>query len=319
MSASPEIPSESVEVRERLTSGEQVEVRRLVEAATDHDAVAPLSEHVLLQLRGPVHREPDASPGERHVLVRTPAGELAGYAQLGVPAPDALTAAELVVDPARRGLGFGKELLRALVARAPGGDLAVWAHGRRPAAERLAASAGLHEGRVLWQVRRPLGPDLPAPSWPADITPRVFVPGQDEERWLDCNRRAFANHPDQGSWTRDDLEVREAEGWFDPSGFFLAERAGERRLAGFHWTKVHPGRGGSAPIGEVYVIGVDPDEQGTGLGRALLLHGLAHLRGKGLTDVMLYVDDDNVPALALYERMGFVRDHADVMFRTPAR
>ena len=158
--------------------------------------------------------------------------------------------------------------------------------------------------------------------------------GRDEDDWTDLNSRAFAQHPEQGAWTRADLDLRERETWFDPAGFFLAERAG--KIVGFHWTKIHglnheaaardheadgheTGGHPHEAIGEVYVVGVDPNERGTGLGRALTLVGLRYLRARGLFQVMLYVDADNTPAIRLYESLGFTHWDTDVMFgRTPA-
>jgi len=127
------------------------------------------------------------------------------------------------------------------------------------------------------------------------------------------NARAFAHHPEQGAWTKADLEMREAEPWFDPEGFFLAERDGE--LAGFHWTKVHPEGPDGSPEGEVYVVGVDPGGQGGGLGRALTLVGIRYLQARGLAHVMLYVDEDNTPATRMYTALGFSRRNTDVMYR----
>ena len=85
-------------------------------------------------------------------------------------------------------------------------------------------------------------------------------------------------------------------------------------MVGFHWTKVHE-RPGSARIGEVYVLGVDPAAHRGGLGRALTWAGLAYLREKrGLDRVMLYVDDSNTAAVALYRRLGFAHWSAHVNY-----
>jgi mycothiol synthase len=169
-------------------------------------------------------------------------------------------------------------------------------------------------------MRRSLQARLGRPQLAEGITIRTFVVGQDEGEWTRLNARAFARHLEQGAWTREDLDLREREPWFDPSGFFLAERDG--KLIGFHWTKIHDGadRGQGAaahvhePIGEVYVVGVDPDARGTGLGRTLTLVGVRYLRSRGLFQVMLYVDESNTPAIGLYQSLGFTHWDTDVMF-----
>jgi mycothiol synthase len=305
----------------RLTPAQIARVLDLAEAAAAADSVAPLSEHVLLHLRYDAAR-PGDDPAPGRDLLLTTGGEIAGYAYLDAPGhPDLEVSGELVIDPRQRGHGLGLALVRELIARAGGHRVRLWAHGDLPAAARLARAAGFDRFRALWQMRRSLRDPLEKPRLPAGTTLRTFRPGQDEQPWLSLNARAFAKHPEQGAWTRHDLELREQEPWFDPAGFFIAERDGV--MTGFHWTKV-PGpdspepRGAAAKahgIGEVYVVGVDPGQRGTGLGRALTLAGLGYLRDRGLAEAMLYVDEDNVPAIRMYEGLGFTRWSTDAMYR----
>ena len=303
----PRSPSQILEGP--LSPGQSALVLELAGAARQADGVAPLSEHVLLHVRHP------APPLSRDLLLL--AGDtVAGYAHLDAAdeAGAGDTSGELVVHPAHRRRGHGTALIEALAAGAAGHGIRLWAHGDLAAAAALARSAGFTRVRALWQMRMSLaGPPIESPVLPAGVTLRTFRPGQDEQAWLRVNRRAFAHHPEQGSWTMADLGPREAEPWFDPAGFFLAERDGE--LAGFHWTKVHPAEAGGSPIGEVYVVGVDPAAQGSGLGRALTLAGLAYLRGRGLGQVMLYVDESNTPAVKMYSALGFALWHTDVMYQ----
>jgi mycothiol synthase len=295
----------------RLTPAQVARVLDLAAAAAAADSVAPLSEHVLLHLRyDEASASADPAPGRD--LVLTVDGEIAGYAYLDSPGhPDLEVSGELVIDPLYRGRGLGLALVHELIAQAGGRRVRLWAHGDLPAAGRLARAAGFERCRALWQMRRSLRDPIEAPRLPAGTTLRAFRPGQDEQPWLSLNSRAFAKHPEQGAWTRHDLELREREPWFDPAGFFIAERNGV--MTGFHWTKV-PGPADPG-IGEVYVVGVDPGERGTGLGRALTLAGLGYLRDRGLATVMLYVDEDNVPAIRLYEGLGFTRWSTDAMYQ----
>jgi mycothiol synthase len=156
-------------------------------------------------------------------------------------------------------------------------------------------------------MRRPLPTGLAV-----EVATRPFVPGRDEDAFLAVNNRAFAGHAEQGGWTIDVLRQRERERWFDPSGFLLHERDG--RLAAFCWTKLHDAPRPEAVVGEIYVIAVDPDFQGLGLGRQLTIAGLDAIARRGVTTGMLYVDAANAAAVGMYERLGFDTHRTDVAF-----
>jgi len=306
-------PGPRLRVTGTLSEDEVRGILALADAAAGVDGAHPLCEHVVLHLR---HHGGQAL----HVLAEGPRGSLLGYAHLDVADPAEGPSAELAVSPEARGQGVGSLLLDEVVRLADGhpGSLRLWAHGTDAPATRLASSHGFTRIRRLWQMRRSLYAPLPPVDLPAGITVRPFAPDADAQSWLDLNARAFPHLPDQGTWTPEDLARRLAEPWFDPAGFLLAVDV-DGRLVGFHWTKVHAHHPGDhhqhEPIGEVYVVGVDPQQRGRGLGRALTLAGLHHLRRQGLTSAMLYVDADNAAAIALYRSLGFAVWDSDTLFR----
>jgi mycothiol synthase len=53
------------------------------------------------------------------------------------------------------------------------------------------------------------------------------------------------------------------------------------------------------------MIGVDPAYRGKGIGRELMMAGLARLENRGLKVAELTVDSENKTARALYESLGF--------------
>ena len=304
-------------------------VQEVAAAAAEADGVEPLDEAALLELRH--HGLADGA-----LWVAGSASQPDGFAWVHGGAVD------LVVTPAARGRGVGTALAGEVAAALPGVALTAWSHGNHPAAARLAERLGWERVRNLWVMRRPLT-DLPPLDDAAEkargagIAVRPFRPGQDEEAFLALNAEAFAGHPEQGRMTREDLDRRMAEPWFDAAGFFVAERAGEGDAAadggerpaggapeggpggaggllGFHWTKVHDA---DPPVGEVYVVGVSPGAQGTGLGRLLTLTGLHHLAALGLDEVLLYVESDNAAGVATYSGLGFTHAPEDthVMYR----
>ena len=278
------------------------ELSRLVEAASHADGHGALGEHKWLDLvqggrqgfAGFVARE---AAGRRRVI---------GYAQLSRGHDWAL---EYVVHPDWRA---EPQLRTDLVAAAldevstqGGGHVHLWVPKPDADDDAVAESTGLQRGRDLYQMRRA----LPVSEHRSTVKTRAFRPGEDEEAWLDVNNRAFHGHPEQGSWTRRDLAQREAQPWFDPAGFLLYEVGSA--LAAFCWTKVQEDEHEPGEVGEIYVIAVNPDFQGRGLGKELVLAGLEHLSSLGLTKAMLYVDRDNEEARGLYRALGFHDDHVD--------
>jgi mycothiol synthase len=262
-------------------------VRALAADVEQRDGSPPLSDQALSRISAPGVRE----------FVRFDGDTVIAYAQLDGQSLEIAAPAELVDD-----------LLSEAEAVRP--TLEVWSHGRRSAVATVARERGYREIKRLLQLRRP---DAPIPSYevPGGVWIRPFIPGHDEQNWLELNAAAFAGWGEQADIGLNDLLAREHEPWFDPAGFLLAvPSSGEETLLGFHWTKVH-----ADGVGEVYVLAVAPSTQGTGLGRALLLAGLERLSGRL---VKLYVDDANTKAKRLYESYGFIEHDVDVQFQSPA-
>jgi len=303
-----------VEVRRPVTPADVDTVRRLATAAERAAGHALLGDAVWRDLAGP--------SGETAVVIarrgETPVGVLHIGEQEGGPARGVRLSASIRPDaPAEQTL---RDLLEAALAdrrQRGGGPIELWVFGADPGSDRVAAALGFEVARELCQLRVPL-PLREAPRWPAGVTVRPFEPGRDDDAWLTVNNRAFASDPDQGGWDLTTLTGREREPWFEPAGFLLAVDA--RGLAGFCWTRVHPAAPPIEPLalGEIYVIGVDPDRQGQGLGRALVVAGLADLHDRHqVSRGMLFVDRSNDATVRLYHSIGFTLARVDRAYRCP--
>lgn len=347
--SAPQSPSDEVSATVELLAGppgaDQLEaLAELAQAAEEADGNPPFSEQTLVEL----HKATDS--GDSHAPLRiayawahagaetaqdSPSGQklLAGAGVVVIGEQGGQDVLELVVRPNCRQHGIGGQLASALADEifapsvATGRILRAWAHGEHDAAGRLAARFEWAPVRELWRMRLTALDELPDAELPHGVTLRSFRPGRDEEVWLRANAAAFADHPEQGRLTMEDLRSRMQEDWFNPEGFLLAweTHGGQEQLLGFHWTKVHPAEtdgtgqqdhpnGRSEDLGEVYVVGVVPDAQGRGLGKMLTLAGIEHLRAQGLGAIMLYVDADNTAAVELYRRLGFTRWDVDTMY-----
>jgi mycothiol synthase len=292
-----------------LAAEEQRQIRELVSVAAEFDDVAPVGEQVLREL---AHRRTE------HLLAigSDPSGgseRAIGYLNLSPGEEDGFAMAELVVHPQARRRGIGTGMIRAALSKTDGRNR-FWAHGTLGSAQATAAALGLVPVRELVQMRRSLR-DVSEPTVPDGIRVRTYAGPGDDAELLRVNNAAFAKHPEQGGWSATDLAERRSEPWFDPDGLFLAFEAQTDILLGFHWTKVHPDEPG---LGEVYVVGVDPSAQGSGLGGLLTAVGIAslarRLAGAAQPAVMLYVESDNIAALRTYRRLGFTQHSVDTAY-----
>jgi len=277
------------------SGGPAAEVRRIAEACDEADGVITLNEQACLQLK---YR------GLRDASLWLGAG---GFALLHGQILD------LAVHPDSRGQGVGTALARLALAATD--KVEAWSHSDHPAAAKIADRLGIPKERELRIMSRPTSLPVADAVVPPGVRIRTFL-SSDEQALLEVNAAAFAHHPEQGHMTHEDFQERTSEAWFDAGGLFLAvpeDDDPEMPLLGFHWTKVH--RDENPPYGEVYVVATNPRAAGRGLGTLLTNVGLRHLATQGIDEVILYVDGDNDPAIAVYEGQGFTTIRTEVQYR----
>ncbi len=241
-------------------------------------------------------RDRMALPGVDGWVVVGEGSELAGYASLDaaqeldlVAGDDAIAAALLdQVDRRARERGFD-----ALTLTAAPEDAALRAQ---------AVRAGFVHERTTLRMWHRLDP-VAEPVWPDGVAARTYAE-TDAPAVKALLDRAY------GGW--DDTYVeRPLDDWvafmtdhdeFDPALWFLVERDGALVACALHWRE-HQGRGWLKDLA------VDASERGSGLGTALVRHGLRTYAGRGAERVGLKVDDANpTGAPELYAKLGFVTD-----------
>ncbi len=122
----------------------------------------------------------------------------------------------------------------------------------------------------------------------------------DVDAVVSINNRAFAGHPEQGAMTAAGFRSLAELEWFEMTGVLLARS--ERGIGGFCITKLVD------RIGEVYVVAVDPDFAGLGIGRALTTASYRLLGERGATEAQVWTDESNRAAMSLYWTIGLSVD-----------
>lgn len=229
----------------------------------------------------------------------------AGIVDVRMDPPVAEFIADLTLDDS---VDWVQLVFDELANTLPAPSVATWDHGVNTPVGHLAQARDWPVARQLVIMGRSLDDAASEQVLaPAGWQLRTFNPEVDEKAWLELNRQAFAQLPDQAAWTLDDLRARYQENWFNKDGFLiLTDQDGD--LRGAHWTK----REGE--LGEVYVLAVAPGSEGQGLGSLLTNAGLRQLANEGATQVQLYVDAKNTTALALYRKIGFTELARDTQY-----
>jgi mycothiol synthase len=313
-----------VEIVTQLGSEVLPQVRTLLDVALQHDGVESIGEHKFLRVSSGTN-----ASGVKAILAYD--GErLVGYANVELfpiksptrTASPARTAsscrlsAEMTVHPEARRHGTASAMLEAIVDEARSQDLDrvdIWAYHQLSGTRELAAKFGFEPSRTLLEIRMRLPDSFPDAPLPEGVELRGFRPGRDEAEWLALNNLVFESHPEQGAWDEEDLAVRLRQPWFEARDFLVADKDG--RLVAYNWLKLDH----AALEGEIYVIGVHPEERRRHFGRSLTILGLAHMVEHGMKDASAYVDASNSGALAMYYSLGFGLDHSDLCYSKPLK
>lgn len=297
-----------LDIKRLNATDDMSEVHELLGAVERADGIRPLSDHLWIDLRQ------GGGPGFAGLLALQ-SGHHHAVAYCQVSRGNDSWSLDLIVHPRHRYemATIGPQLLSEAVrtvAQDGGGHVHWWVFEPTKIHSALAEAINFLPGRSMLQMRVPLPLAAHIISSVPVITTRDFRVGRDDQNWLEVNNRAFKAHPEQGAWTLEILRAREQEPWFDQHGFLLHDIGNQ--LVGFCWTKMHLD---TDPVqGEIYVVAVDPQFAGRGLGRALTVAGLQHLTKAGAVVGMLFVDAENTRAVSVYNALGFITHHVQRAF-----
>jgi mycothiol synthase len=137
----------------------------------------------------------------------------------------------------------------------------------------------------------------PAIEW------RYLQPGQEGEL-TKLQNRAFADTWGYNPNTVETITFRINQSTYSRRDIVLAYD--QDRAVGCCWTGISYEEGiPSVRKGRIHMLGVAPNYRGKGIGRELMMVGLARLRERGLRVAELTVDGENEAACALYQSLGF--------------
>ena len=276
-----------------------------VQMHIEAEKLKPTGRYVSLQVLAESLARPNHAP-EQDLFIAETAGKIAGYIDVTPELGIERVVIECLVHPEHRRNGlatglfqYARRRARELRARVAHVNIAE----DNVAAKNLLSKLGFRFARRFLQLRLHLS-QAHLPEGEHTLICRHLQHGE-EDKLTQLQNRCFS-----GTWgynfnTVDEIIYRTNLSGCSPKDVILASDEG--KPVGYCWTTtgLKENAATGTRTGNIYMLGVDPDYRGRGIGRLLLLAGLAHLKSKGLEVAELAVDSHNKTACALYESIGF--------------
>ncbi|HET9111938.1 MAG TPA: GNAT family N-acetyltransferase [Ktedonobacterales bacterium] len=255
-------------------------------------------------------------------LIVAPDGALAAYGTVEEQGSGKLVA-DGYVHPDHRVRGLGTALARIMEARArelmahasDGAQVTLF-NGVLQAdqtAQDLLAREGYSMARVFWEMRVELRDEPAAPSLPAGLRLRAFVPGQDERPVFDTVEAAFADHWEHVPREFDEWLSRTKRPDFDPSLWLVIEADdGSIPAVALGWMR--------DDHGWISTVATLREWRKRGLAGSLLHASFRAFWQRGMRVVALGVDAQNpTGATHVYEGVGMRVASSAVIFKKVLR
>jgi mycothiol synthase len=150
------------------------------------------------------------------------------------------------------------------------------------------------------RLDRELDTDIAQPHVPDGYTISPFNPETDQALQAGAQVDAFAGLPEADAWSL--AVAARFVRWFEGrEDLDLVAKAPDGTVAAMAIFLCDP----VTRIGELEVVGTRAAYQRKGLSRAVLRTGLDYLKENGMNAVVVRTGTDNLPAIRLYESVGF--------------
>ncbi|HEY97267.1 MAG TPA: GNAT family N-acetyltransferase [Dehalococcoidia bacterium] len=219
------------------------------------------------------------------------------------------------VKPQHRRKGLGKQLFSKALSRVK--ELGVrYIHVNIPeenkAARIMLNKSGFKPVRSYLDMKIDLSNIDGTEADKAASDCRCFKPGE-EAKLTHLQNRAFAGQWGYNPNTPEMISYYTRLGGFSPEQVILV--CDDEKIVGYCWVELVPSADVSGEQqGLIHMLGADPDYQRRGVGRKVLMAGLAYLMKKGVKTASLSVDSANHSAVNLYRSIGFVRQARNLWY-----